>query len=148
MFPKGRLLMIFSLSLEGQVREWYLSLLQACIEYFDDFEYLFMKRWSCNAQGTFNQITRGREDIWEFIQKFDRVVKDIHDHLKPLDANILKKFIKFMGVHLNYALRDKKPSTLVEAKEIAMDHPRANDHPTSKVEIKKEKSKINNKKPF
>jgi len=103
-----------------------------------------MKRWSCNAQGTFSiekfyQITKGREDVREFIQKFDRVVKDIRNHLKPFEANILDKFIKVVGGHLTYVLRDKKPSTLAEGKEIAMeveanlriskvdvtDHPRA-----------------------
>ena len=84
-----------------------------------------MKRWSCNAQGTFNienfyQISRGREDIWEFIQKFDRVVWNIPYYLKPFDANILDKFVKVVGGHLTYALRDKKPSTFTEAKEMAM----------------------------
>ena len=85
-----------------------------------------MKRWSCNAQGTFNienfyQITKGREDVREFIQIFHRVVKDIPDNLKPSEANILDKFIKAVGGHFTYVLRDKKPSTQPEAKEMAME---------------------------
>lgn len=153
-FDEGRLMMLFALSLEGQAREWYLSLPPACIEDSDQFEDMFMRRWSCNAQGTFNiqkfyQITRGREDIREFIQKFDRVVRDIPDHLKPPNANILDKFIKVVGGHLTYALRDKKPSTMVETKEIAMEVEESlqitkmdvSDHPKVKVEVKKEKSK-------
>ena len=113
-----------------------------------------MKRWSCNAQGTFNiekfyQITTGREGIREFIQKFDRVVRDIPDHLKPSDANILDKFFKAIGGHLTYALRDKKPSTLAEAKEMAMQVEEnlcisgmdAIDLPKTKTEAKKEKYK-------
>jgi len=87
-FDEDRLMMIFALSLEDQARDCYLSLPPACIQDSDEFEDLFMKRWSCNVQGTFNikkfyQITKGREDFREFIQKFDRVVKDIPNHLKP-----------------------------------------------------------------
>jgi len=59
--------------------------------------------------------------VQEFIQKFYRVVKDIPDHLKPSQANILDKFIKAVDGHLTYVLKDKTPSTLVEAKETAME---------------------------
>lgn len=48
-FDEDRLMMHFALSLEGQAREWYFSLPPTCIEDFEDFEDLFMKRWSCNA---------------------------------------------------------------------------------------------------
>lgn len=48
-FDEDRIMMLFSLSLEGQAREWYLSLPLGCISDFDEYEYLFMKRWSCNA---------------------------------------------------------------------------------------------------
>ena len=113
-----------------------------------------MKRWSNNAQGTLNiekfyQITKGREDMREFIQKFDTVLKDIFHHLKPSEAKILDKFINAVGGHFPYVLRDKKPSTLAEAKEIAMEVEEniriskvaINDHPRAKVEVKKETSK-------
>lgn len=153
-FDEDRLIMIFALSLEEQKRDWYLSLPLACIEDCDDFEDLFMKRWPCNVQGTFNiekfyQVTKGREDVREFIQNFDRVVKDMRDHLKPSEANILDKFIKAVGGHFTYVLRDKKPSTLAEAKEIAMEVEEniwiskvdINDHPRARVDVKKEKSK-------
>jgi len=54
-----------------------------------------------------------------------------------------------VGGHLTYALRDKKPSTLIEAKEIAMgveenlqiSRMDVNDHPKAKAEAKREKSK-------
>ena len=97
----------------------------------------------------FYQITKGREGVREFIQKFDRVVKDIPDHLKPSKANILDKFIKVVGGHFPYVLRDKKPSTLVEAKEITMEVEEnqwiskvdVTNHPRAKSKVKKEKSK-------
>lgn len=83
---------------------------------------MFMRRWSSDSQGTLNidkfyKISRGREDIKEFIQKLDRVVRDIPDHLRPRYASILDKFIKVVGGHLTYALRDKKPKTLADAKK-------------------------------
>lgn len=89
----------------------------------------------------------------EFIQKFDRVVKDILDHLKPSEANILDKFIKAVGGHFTFVLRDKKPSTLAEAKEIAMEVEEniriskvdINDHPKARTEAKKEKPKDQHK---
>lgn len=153
-FDEHKLMMLFALSLEGQAREWYLSLPPTCIEDSNEFEDLFMKRWSCNAQGTFNnekfyQIARGREDIQEFIQKFDRVAQGILVHLKPSEANMLDKFIKAVSGHLTYALRDKKPSTLAKPKEITMQVEEnlrisrmdANDLPKIKTESKKEKSK-------
>ena len=67
-FDEDRIMMHFSLSLEGQAREWYLNLPPGCISDFNEFEDLFITRWSCNAQRTFNiekfyQISRGREDI-------------------------------------------------------------------------------------
>ena len=79
-FDEDRIKMLFALSLEGQARDWYLSLPPRCIKDSDEFEDLFMKRWSCNTQGTSNiekfyQITKGREDVRVFIQNFDRVVK-------------------------------------------------------------------------
>lgn len=119
-------MILFSLSLEGQQRDCYLILLLGCIKDSDYFEELFMKSRLCNAKRTlniekFHQITKGRKDVWEFIQNLDRVVKDIAYHLKPSEANILEKIIKFVGIHLTYVLRDKKPSTLAKAKEMAME---------------------------
>jgi len=118
---------------------------------------MFMRRWSCDAQGTLNiekfyQISRGREDIKEFIQKFDRIVRDIPNHLKPADASILDKFIKVVGGHLTYALSEKKPKTLVEAKEMVMEVEQnlrmskmdVDEHLKAKVEVKKGKSKDQN----
>jgi len=69
--------------------------------------------------------------------------------LKPYDANILHKFIKVVGGHVTYTLRDNKPSTLAKAKEIVIEVEEnllisrmdANDIPKAKVEIKKEKTK-------
>lgn len=69
--------------------------------------------------------------------------------MKPLDANILYKFIKAIGGHLTYALKDKKTKTFTEAKEIAMEVEEnlriskmdANDHPNAKIKVKKGKSK-------
>lgn len=123
---EDKIMMLFALSFEGQVREWYLSLSLGSIGDSDEFEDVFTKRWSFDAQGNFNiekfyHISRGREGIKEFIQKFDKVVRDILDNLKPLYANILDKFIKVVGGHLTYELKDKKPNTLVEAKEIVME---------------------------
>ena len=48
-FDEDRIMMLFALSLQGQAREWYLSLPPGCISDSDEFEELFMKRWSCNA---------------------------------------------------------------------------------------------------
>jgi len=45
-FDEDRIMMLFALSLEGQARDWYLSLPPGCIKDFDEFEELFMKRWS------------------------------------------------------------------------------------------------------
>jgi len=71
------------------------------------------------------------------------------DHLRPLDAIILNKFTKVVGGHLTYAFKDKKPKTLVKAKEIVMEvEQNLNiskmemfEHPKTKVEAKKSKSK-------
>ena len=69
--------------------------------------------------------------------------------MRPPNANILDKFVKDVGGHLTYALRDKKPKTLAEAKEITIEveqNPRiskvdVDEHPRAKVKVKKGKSK-------
>ena len=65
--------------------------------------------------------------------------------MRPLDVNILDKFIKVVGGHLTYAIRDKKRKTLVEAKELVMEVEQnlriskmdVDEHPKVKVEVKK-----------
>lgn len=69
--------------------------------------------------------------------------------MKPPDASILNKFIKVVGGHLTYALRDKKPKILAEAKEMVMEVEQklriskmdVDEHTKAKVEVKKGKSK-------
>jgi len=113
-----------------------------------------VKIWSSDVEGTFNiekfyQITKGREDIREFIQKFDEIVSDIPYHLRPPDAIIFHKFTKVVGGHLTYQLKDKKPKILVEANKIVMEVEKnlniskmeMFEHPRTKVEAKKDKSK-------
>lgn len=46
--------MLFALYFEGQVKEWYLSLPPGSIGDPNQFEDDFMRRWSSDAQGSFN----------------------------------------------------------------------------------------------
>lgn len=64
---------------------------------------------------------KGNAGIRELIKIFEKVFKDIPDHLEPTNAQILDNFIESVGGHLTYQLRDKKPKTLVEAKEIVIE---------------------------
>lgn len=111
-------MMLFALTFEGNVREWYPSLPPTNIGDFDPFEDVFKKIWASYADGDFDLENfyyigkKGNESIRKFIQMFDRIVKDTLDFLKPTDAQILDKFIKGVEGHLTYQLRDRKPKTL------------------------------------
>lgn len=121
------IMMLFSLSFEGHVREQYLSLPLCNIGEYEDFEYAFKKRWSSDVEGAFilekfyHMKKKGKEDFRECTQMFDKIVRDILDHLKPLDAVILDKFTKAIGGHLIYKPKDKMPKTLAEANEIVIE---------------------------
>ena len=59
------------------------------------------------------------ETIDEFNTKFRHVVVDLPREIKPRDASILISYIKAFTGDLRYQLRDKEPTDLKTAQELA-----------------------------
>lgn len=70
---EGLVMMLFSLTLYGNVMELCLSFPPANIDEFDNFEDFFMKRWASDADGDFNlemfyhMAKKENESVREFI---------------------------------------------------------------------------------
>ena len=70
----------------------------------------------------------------EFNTKFRHAVVDIPKEIKPKDASILISYIKAFTGHLRYQLRDKEPTDLKIAQELA-EKIEKNIHSSSKSNI-------------
>lgn len=116
-------MMIFALTFEDDVRDWYVSLPQGSIANFDQFEDACKKRWASDLDGgmaldKFLQMAKtDKENVKEYIQRFGNLLREIPNRFKPSDVIILERFIKGARGHLTYDHRDKKPKNLTEAKE-------------------------------
>ena len=55
----------------------------------------------------------------EFNTKFRRVVADLPNEIKPKDGSILIYYIEYFTGDLRYQLRDKEPTNLKNAQELA-----------------------------
>jgi hypothetical protein len=117
---------LFAFSLEGSVVEWF--------EYFpaNKFSTLnlvldeFRKRWGDSKEHIFQlgalttSHKKETETVLELKNKFDSVVKGLHQYVKPPDAAILIYYIEDFEGEMRYALRDKDPQTLPVAREIGI----------------------------
>lgn len=121
------IMLLFDLSFEGNAKRWYFSLPLGSIDDYEIFEDTFKKIWSFNVKGVFNlekiyhMKKKGNEYVREFIQTFNRIFRDILDHLKPLYSLIIYKLTKVVGWHITYQLKDKNPKKLAKAKEIVIE---------------------------
>jgi hypothetical protein len=65
-------------------------------------------------------VIKKNETVLEFNNKFNSVVKGLHQDVKPPDAAILIYYIKAFEGEMRYALRDKDPESLPAAQETTM----------------------------
>jgi hypothetical protein len=105
-------------------------------------ENAFLKIWEVKEDGKlllsqFHHIKRKEEEpINEFNSRFDALIKDFPDNLRPNDEVILLFYNNAFEGQFGIVLRDKSPKTLLEAQEWA-----------SKIEINLNTSKINDYPP-
>jgi hypothetical protein len=89
---------LFSISLEENARSWFNSLPEKSIKSWQAFHDAFMKRWAIRKDGRlfltqFHEIKRkDNESMKEFDQRFDKLVEQIPDDLKPRDGAILLQY--------------------------------------------------------
>jgi hypothetical protein len=114
---------LFAFSLEGSAAELFedfpankFSTLNSIL---DDFR----KRWGDSKEHRFQlgalttSHKKENETVLEFNNKFNSVVKGLHQDVKPLDAAILIYYIEAFEGEMRYALRDKDPQNLPAAHE-------------------------------
>lgn len=118
-------MMLFVLTLEGSARDWYLSLSQGSIINWDTFHQAFNKIWALVKEGVIllekfleAKMTKN-EIVKEFTQRFENLLKELLDRYKPTNDTILDQYVRAFIGHMTYALRDKKPQSLDEAKALA-----------------------------
>ena len=93
---------------------------------YADFLKGFKKRWGDQKEprhqlASLHTIKRNEnETMEEFNKKFQEVVKSIHYDFKPLDKSILVYYMEALSGELRYQLRDKEPSDLKKAQELAV----------------------------
>jgi len=118
------IMMLFTLSLDSDARDSNFSLPQGSITDWDTIHDTFKKRLATEVDGSmaldrFLSIAKtNKENVKEFTQRFDSLLREIHNRFKPSETIILDRYIKACRGHLTYVLKDKNPNTLANGKKI------------------------------
>jgi hypothetical protein len=112
-----------SFSLEGDAGEWFSDFLSNKFATLNSILDEFRKRWGDQKDHRFQlgalttSHKKENETVLEFNTKFNSVVKDLHQDVKPMDVAILIYYIYPFEGEMRYALRDKDPQTLPTTQE-------------------------------
>jgi hypothetical protein len=118
---------LFSTTLHGNARKWYDDLLVASITSMDQLEEIFLKKWGMKLEDIQTLLKRlqyakqtENETVWDFRDKFERLLYQIPRDHYPEDKYLVYLFTNALLVHLGFLLSKKRPKTLYEAGNMAM----------------------------
>jgi hypothetical protein len=115
---------LFSYSFFGKAKDWFDNIPPGTIPNWDFFQELFTKRFEKKKdyQSLFNQLhnckRKSGEDIRDFNDRFNTLVRCFPQELKPPKAAIFKLYISTMKNMYGTLIREC-PTTLFEAQERA-----------------------------
>ena len=105
-------------SLEGDVWKWFDKLPASSINGYDNFVTKLNSDWSRKLDGKFllHQLfdikKKENETVHEFNIRFDKIVGNIPEEIKPKDQAIVIHYLNAFEGWLGYHLKDKNPNDL------------------------------------
>jgi hypothetical protein len=117
---------LFVLSLEDDASDWYEDCPDDKFKTLKDLLDPFTERWGkkrdqCHLLVALNTVKKNEnETIEEFNKKFNELVSSLYTDIKPPDDAILIYYIEAFGGEMRYQLRDKEPTNLKSAQEVAI----------------------------
>jgi hypothetical protein len=117
---------LFVLSLEDDASDWYEDCPDDKFKTLKDLLDSFTERWGKKRDhrhllASLNNIKKNENEMMEvFNKKFNELVSSLHTDIKPPDNVILIYYIEAFGGEMRYQLRDKEPTNLKSAQEIAI----------------------------
>ena len=117
--------LLLSVSLDGDAGDWFNNLLDNSFATRAAFKTTFTNKFGekkepCH-QVALTTIKRGEnETMDEFNKKFTDLPNAIHTDYKPTAQSILVYYIEALSGEMQYQLRDKDPTTLLIAQEMAV----------------------------
>jgi hypothetical protein len=117
---------LFALSLEEDAFDWFSRLDDNKYATIKDLIEAFTERWGDKKEhrhllAALHSIKKNEnETMEEFNKKFNDLISSLHKDIKPPDTSILIYYIEAFNGEMRYQLRDKEPTTLKLAQEMAI----------------------------
>jgi hypothetical protein len=118
---------LFSSSLHEEAKKWYDSLPAASITSMDHFEEIFLERWALkleDVQLLLKELEGVRQEDGELVHylwtKFQKLLHQIPERHRPGGKFLVYLFTNGLQAHLSFLLNKRKPGTLKEARDMAI----------------------------
>jgi hypothetical protein len=118
---------LFSASLHGEARRWYDNLPTASINSMELFEEVFLAKWTMkieDIQSLLKELEGIRqkesEIVRTFCARFQKVLYQIPPGHRPEERYLVYLYTNGLQGHLSFLLNKKKPETLPEAHDMAV----------------------------
>jgi hypothetical protein len=118
---------LFSASLHGEARRWYDNLLAASITTMEQFEEIFLAKWTMKIeaiQSLLKELEGIRQAESEIVKvfgfRFERLLCQIPQSHRPEDKYLVYLYANGLQGHLSFLLSKKNPKILAEAHNMAI----------------------------
>jgi hypothetical protein len=118
---------LFSASLHGEARRWYDNLPAASITSMELFERVFLAKWTMkieDIQSLLKKLEGIRQTKSEIVKafgfRFERLLYQIPQGHRPEEKYLIYLYTNGLQGHLSFLLNKKKPKTLPEAHDMAI----------------------------
>jgi hypothetical protein len=118
---------LFSASLHEEAKKWYDSLPAASITSMDHFEEIFLERWALkleDVQSLLKELEGVRQENGELVSflwtKFQKLLHQIPERHRPGGKFLVYLFTNGLQAHLSFLLNKRRPNTLEEARDMAI----------------------------
>jgi hypothetical protein len=134
---------IFSLSLQGKVKNWFKNLPDASISSFHQFVKVFLDRWVIMRNvflilEEYDHLKRQPgETVQQFSARFNKVYHAMPVDIRPPPGSTHLHFPDAFDPEMAFQLREQNTATLEEMKKIAVDVEANLLHKRSKLRVEK-----------
>jgi hypothetical protein len=118
---------LFSASLHGEARRWYDDLPAASITTMEQFEEIFLAKWTMKIeaiQSLLKELEGIRQEEFEIVKvfgfRFERLLCQIPQSHRPEEKYLIYLYANGLQGHLSFLLSKKNPKTLAEAHNMAI----------------------------
>ena len=117
---------LFTKTLAGDVRKWFISLPDNSIDSLEEFHQQFLNRWEKKKNplqilSEYENIRRGpNETVQGYCTRFNSIYNAISVNLRPPHDLALIKFPDGFDIDMAYQLRERNPPTLEEMQSVVV----------------------------